>query len=71
MKRFVEGGEALAAFHLEGDVVRIEWLVPGLEQWMSLSSVLDADGTELTLADGKRFYDRLEHAYPGSIETVA
>ena len=74
-KRFTSADEhghrkAIAEFRLEGDVVEIVWLVPGLDRWMALDSIV-VGGRELKPADGHAFFDGLDKAYPGSIETVA
>jgi len=59
-----------AEFRLRGDVVEIVWLEPGLERLMRLDSIV-VGGVALTPADGQRFYDGLDKAYPGNIDTVA
>ena len=59
--------EAIAEFHLVHDVVDIVWLIPGLDRWMALDSIV-VDGRELTPADGRAFFDGLDGAWPGSIE---
>jgi hypothetical protein len=73
VKRFMERGEGgklvpSAEFHLVGDVVEIRWLVPGLELFMALDSIV-IDQRELRPEDGRAFYDGLERAWPGSIES--
>lgn len=72
-KRYLEGHgaerEALAEFELDGDTVRIRWLVPGLERFMALDSIM-VGGRELTPDDGRAFFDGLDQAWPGHIEAV-
>lgn len=61
----------LAEFHLvdDGKRVEIRWLDPCAEHWLQLDSIV-IGGREFTPDDGQAFYDGLDRAYPGSIETV-
>jgi hypothetical protein len=56
-------------FHLEGDRVRVVWPSHSAQEILDVSDII-IDGELLTLEDGKAFYDCLDRAYPGSIETV-